>query len=335
MARGSKRQIMSWALLIIAGIALGYVGARVSFSLRMLSLKLLGQAEYCSWTAVFRVEAEMSRIYDSAEAWRSRLTVEEFFEPLQIELISYPSNSFWIRRHGERMGGEATLAYLLAEQEWIDDHIAEPVIEEGDYVIDCGAHVGVFTRKALDAGAQVVVAVEPDPTQLECLRRNFADEIGEDRVFVVPKAVWSEAGEMELSSGVGNSGESSLVMDEGGEKVRVAVTTIDAIVSELQLPQVDFVKLDIEGAEREALKGAVDTIRRFRPTILMDAYHRVDDMRVVPTLLADISPGYGVRLGPCELRGGSTTVLVPHFAVFDAGQPVVRQPVTGKASSEP
>ena len=58
-------------------------------------------------------------------------------------------------------------------------------------MLDGGANVGVYTRKALDAGAKQVVAIEPGPENIACLRKTFGQEISEGRVIVYPKGVWT------------------------------------------------------------------------------------------------------------------------------------------------
>src|SRR5262252_2026765 len=63
-------------------------------------------------------------------------------------------------------------------------------IHAGDVVLDAGANVGVFVRKALWAGASKVIAIEPAPENLECLRRTFAHEVARGQVVIYPKGVW-------------------------------------------------------------------------------------------------------------------------------------------------
>jgi FkbM family methyltransferase len=62
--------------------------------------------------------------------------------------------------------------------------------------------------------------------------------------------------------------------DESGTEVRTI--TIDDFVQRFSLPRVDFIKMDIEGAESRALTGAADIIRRFRPRLAISAYHSLD-----------------------------------------------------------
>ena len=242
------------------------------------------------------------------------MRVESYDEQFGIELISHPTRSYWIRRHGGFKGFDL-LAYHLAEHDWMRSRDPVQDLRESSIVIDCGAHVGVFTDKALTLGAEKVIAIDPDPIQVECLRRNFSREIAEGRVVVVPKAVWSSEGSMALYVGGTHSGSSSLTGDTGGEQLEVAVTTIDALVAELNLARVDFIKLDIEGAEREALKGAALTLKKHRPRIMIDTYHRADDLVVLPQLIAQAQPDYEGQCGWCELRGEDR--IVPHNVVYE------------------
>ncbi len=76
---------------------------------------------------------------------------------------------------------------------------------------------------------------------------------------------------MTLSIGSQHSGLSSLVGEAGEETLEVPVVRIDQLVAELGLPRVDFIKLDIEGAEREALRGAVQVLKKYRPRLMMTA----------------------------------------------------------------
>ena len=190
-------------------------------------------------------------------------------------------------------------------------------VRPGDIVLDCGAHVGVFTQRALKEGAAKVVAIDPDPVQIECLRRNFQNEISSGRVVLVEKGVWSTGGTLALNVGVENSGMSSLVQETGGDTLQVPVTTIDDLVSDLELDKVDYIKLDIEGAEREALRGGLATIQRFRPRILLEAYHRPDDMEALPKILYRAHPGYSPYCGDCELTANPASRLVPHFVYWE------------------
>ena len=62
-------------------------------------------------------------------------------------------------------------------------------------------------------------------------------------------------------------------MNSDGADV-VQIMSIDSYVAEKKLPRVDFIKLDVEGAELDTLKGAATTIARFKPILALSAYHK-------------------------------------------------------------
>lgn len=73
-------------------------------------------------------------------------------------------------------------------------------------------------------------------------------------------------------------------------------TTLDDYASE-NLSRVDFIKMDIEGAEMEAIDGSGDTIREFKPRLAISGYHRPDDLWQIPAKILTINPGYKIYFG--------------------------------------
>jgi FkbM family methyltransferase len=151
-------------------------------------------------------------------------------------------------------------------------------------VLDLGAHVGTFTRLAVNRGATKVVAVEAEPSHVAYLKHTFASEIQDGRVHIVEGAVWHAPGQLHFST----AGVTSQIVLEGGLTVRA--TTVDEVVADLKLDAVDFVKADIEGAERHMLKGASQTIARFAPRLALCIYHLPDDPVVIPQLAKTLKP---------------------------------------------
>ena len=195
-------------------------------------------------------------------------------------------------------------------------------------MIDCGAHVGVFTRYALSRGAKRVVAIEPEPGNIACLEANFSKEIAAGDVILVKAGVWDRRSTLRLTdrslirrrdfafsqgwslrsrrstlrltlsrdhSGAnrfeshhGDHAEASFVED-------VPVLPLDDLVQEIRLDRVDFIKMDIEGAEQRALKGAAQTIQRFRPRMAICTYHNADDPQLIPKIIREVRADYTVR----------------------------------------
>ena len=130
-------------------------------------------------------------------------------------------------------------------------------------------------------GARKVIAIEPAPENLVCLRRNMAREIQDGTVIVVAKGVWDHEDHLTLQIDSVNSAADSFVSkrDLKGRSVDVPLTTIDHIVSELGLERVDFIKMDIEGAEKQALVGASKTLKRFKPRLSIATEHLRGDSK--------------------------------------------------------
>ena len=226
-----------------------------------------------------------------------------------LDLWTTPQGKIWTV-HGDKI-----LRFLMHEQ--LRD-IYEPAgheIRKGDIVLDVGANIGTFTRTALERGASLVVAIEPAPRTLDALRRNLAKEIGEGRVAVYPKGAWDHDGEMELSINEVNQANNTLVLprETPMPTILVPLTTIDKIVAELKLPHVDFIKMDIEGAEKPAIKGAENTIKRFRPRMSLSTEHLADDSAAIPALVHSIEPGYTHSGCDCVVEKKGFRALVMAF----------------------
>jgi FkbM family methyltransferase len=158
--------------------------------------------------------------------------------------------------------------YSIVGQE---DYEREPgfAILPGQVVVDLGANLGVFaTRAAKRVGpAGRVLAVEPHPDNFRRLQGN-ARRNGLVWLECVQAAAGDRDGETALF--VHERGINHSIVRGSGESVTVPLRTVDALVRERGLARVDFLKIDIEGAVPAALRGAVETIRRFRPLIALE-----------------------------------------------------------------
>lgn len=182
-------------------------------------------------------------------------------------------------------------------------------VRKGDVVLDCGANTGTFVHEALSAGAKLVVAIDPSPGNVEAMKRTFAREIAEGRVIVYGKGVWDKDDVLEMNI-FENSALDSFVMDNRPEaeghkptKVQLPLTTIDKIVAELGLERVDYIKMDVEGAERRAIAGGSETIRKFRPRMSIATENLDDDYQKVPEAVKAIRGDYAQTCLLCKDTG--------------------------------
>jgi FkbM family methyltransferase len=262
---------------------------------RLFVLYAVGRAGPCPLGKAVHAFGTMSKrvaIQNRLDADKKLIEID----PAGYHLLQTGMGRYWVPARND-----GVLTDNLAEQATQVYGDAEDGVHRGDVVFDCGANVGVYTRVALAAGAKLVVAVEPAPEDVECLRRNFAAEIGQGRVIVVPKGVWDREDTLVLFEDAGSSARDSFVGSWGPavRQTRVPLTTIDRLVEELKLDSVDFIKMDIEGAEKRALAGSQNTLRKFHPRMAISTEHLLDDPVAIPRTIHDIAPGYRVLCGDC------------------------------------
>ena len=144
-------------------------------------------------------------------------------------------------------------------------------VELGDTVFDIGAFTGntgrYFAEKAGENGK--VYCFEPHPHSFSLLQKNMRDCT---HVECVNIGCADKDGEAMLT----DSSTGSVLSLSG--TLPVVIHSVDSFVSEYKISKVDFIKMDIEGIEPEALDGARDTIRRFCPKLAISVYHKPDHL---------------------------------------------------------
>jgi FkbM family methyltransferase len=220
---------------------------------------------------------------------------------------------------GERYwmpAGSRILPGMLADQKSGFYESAGYGVRAGDVVLDCGANVGLYTLEALARGASLVVAVEPALDNVECLRRNLAGEIAAGRVVVYPKGVWDKDDVLPLNVQPSNTASYSVALRYRGASPgpSVELTTIDELMRDLRLERVDYISMDIEGAERAALGGGAQTIRRFHPRMAVSLEHRYDDPETIPAMVRSLWSGYRSAPGLCiEQNAGLRPAIMAFY----------------------
>jgi FkbM family methyltransferase len=159
-------------------------------------------------------------------------------------------------------------------------------LKPGDVVVDCGAYIGVFTMYAAKIiGEQgKVIAFEPDPVNYERLSKNL-EMNNIHNVILLNKATWSSSGKMKFDSrGLGVStlfvdkSKSPIIRnaEEAKSVIEVPIVTLDEELGSLGVKKVDFIKMDIEGAEIETVKGARKTLGKYDVRLAIASNHIVD-----------------------------------------------------------
>ena len=308
-----KKAILAILVLLVGAVVVGRLAAPAKADIVLMALQ--GKSPHCPLSLALKTPAAHLDQEAAKDAFIERLklgTSDQGFERWDLPATANDAGgSFWIPA-----GNRWVLPFNLAEQSRDIYKISQPDgIHKGDVVLDCGAHVGTFTHFALARGAGKIIAIEPSPRNLECLRRNFPKEIAEGRVVIYPKGVWNKVDVLVLEQVGDNSAADTVVMHQPGahEGNAVPLTTIDKLVAELGLERVDFIKMDIEGAEVKALHGAKATLARFHPRMSLSVYHDAAHPFEVPQAALAGWSGYQTECGPCNAIPGAVRADIMYF----------------------
>ncbi len=162
-----------------------------------------------------------------------------------------------------------------------------------DVVLDLGANVGYFSVLAASKGC-VSYAFEPTPSQIPIIKRH--SELNGDRIYAEQYAISNQGGETTfyLDNDI-LAANSLIVRGNQGSSITVNQITVDDFVKQKKLERVDFIKADIEGAERLMLEGATETLKRFAPKLSLCTYHLPDDKEVLTDLILKTNPNYKIE----------------------------------------
>jgi FkbM family methyltransferase len=171
------------------------------------------------------------------------------------------ANAIWFRRCYEPAGFE---------------------LRPGDLVVDVGANVGVFALHAERCGAARVLAIEPHPGHAAFLERNLARN-GAARVELVRCALADRPGPQRLHLAAKGVAHRLFPRDEDGaalaEWIEVAGETLEGLCRARELPRIDFLKLDCEGAEGLILAGVRPELWRRIDRVALEFHDLVSPLR--------------------------------------------------------
>ena len=195
------------------------------------------------------------------------------------------SSAFVNWHHGSRlrlnMGSELSHSlFVLGAFDPNEFAFLETFLQPGMVFVDGGAHEGVYSLFAAlrTAPGGRVIAFEPSARERAAWQANM--DVNHCQATLIPAALGQAEGEATLVVAQGQrSGHNTLgaFVWEGvqeAHRVRVPVRSLDDVAGELGLTRLDLLKLDIEGAETAALRGAARVLHEFRPTLLLEVSPR-------------------------------------------------------------
>jgi FkbM family methyltransferase len=175
------------------------------------------------------------------------------------------------------------------------DGLFNVTIEKNDVVIDAGAWIGDFSAYAASKGA-TAFAFEPikEIYDLLCETKMLNNVNEKGQIYPVQKGLGDHEFETNIFIDESNSGSNSIVLGANFDGEKVSITTLDKFVEDNNLERVDFIKADIEGSERDLLKGATNVLKTFAPKLAICTYHLPDDPEVLEKIIKDANPNYTI-----------------------------------------
>lgn len=174
-------------------------------------------------------------------------------------------------------------------------------LDDGEIFVDGGAYNGDSAEAFIKAckNNQIkfkqIHCFEPDAKNYRELTRNMAKY---GNVFCSQAGLWSHTTTLRFVSSAQTDSYCARIQEVGDAFTGSADIEIDTagIDSHFNGAKITLVKMDIEGAELEALKGAANSIRAFAPKLVISIYHKVSDLYEIPVLLHRYRPDYKLSL---------------------------------------
>jgi FkbM family methyltransferase len=195
------------------------------------------------------------------------------------------------KNYYEFMGFKSKIAHFGPQiffEKYGLDYIKSKEKLKNSTIIDCGAYIGdsafIFEK---ELSPKEIICVEPDEKNYEILLENIKLNNLANKI----KAIKIAVGNKETKGNVILNDTSSAYIVET-EKGEVSISTIDNLIFRLHISNVGLIKMDIEGYELPALRGAKETIQKFKPILIISIYHKGQDFFEIPAYLKEIVPEY-------------------------------------------
>lgn len=210
--------------------------------------------------------------------------------------------TFWVYNNSLQRGEIKSIVRESLVSSKINGHSyirKEAKIHKDDIVIDAGGCEGIFTRYALLCGVSKVYIFEPFEEFAIGLERTFKEEIKEKRVEVVRKALSDKS--KEVSFFIDEDMKCGNKIDSGGgvDNNKVKCISLDEFVDLSGISKVDYIKMDIEGEEINAICGCKNVIKENLPNLLIAIYHDYENGIRLHTDIKKIYQEYNILFTGC------------------------------------
>ncbi|PYB79367.1 FkbM family methyltransferase [Pseudomonas sp. LB-090624] len=237
---------------------------------------------------------ELYEQFASALGWRFWLSSRSYLLDamerigrVADKLADEESKQLLYRMCAFRLGLDLEYASFLSQEERYINALTLPALQGRDITyVDCGAYDGDSYEELIawpEISCSRAFLLEPDPENFARLVQRVGAE--DTRAICLPLAAAEHYGILTFNAG---QGEACSISQHGGG-VSIAAVALDQM---LPSAPVDLIKLDVEGAEAQVLRGAEQIIRRCRPVLIVSLYHNPQDVWELPELLFEFCSDY-------------------------------------------
>ncbi len=208
---------------------------------------------------------------------------------------------------------EIVTQFMLRQYSYQTDAVAVKQ-EPNEVILDCGACFGdtsLFFANEIGPHGKVY-SFEFIRSNVEIFKKNISlnPELAK-RISLIEQPVWENSGYRLFYTDNGPASKVGFEKFEGAEN-QTSTISIDELVMEHALEKVDFIKMDIEGAELSALKGAAETLKKHKPKLAISLYHNPEDFKNIPEFIKQISPAYQFYLNHYTIHTEETILYAIH-----------------------
>ncbi len=205
------------------------------------------------------------------------------------------------------------IAYTFIFEQYAYKNRGETIVavNEGDVVMDLGACYGDTALYFADKqGIKAkVYSFEFTPKNIQVFNANVAlNSKLASQIQLVPHPVSNRSGDKIYFNDLGPGSRMAFTPFDGYTEETTTIS-IDDFVKHNKIGKVDFIKMDIEGAELLALEGAIETIKKFRPKLAIAIYHSWDDFVDIPEWIRGLNLGYKLYLGHYTIHTDETMIF--------------------------
>lgn len=214
---------------------------------------------------------------------------------------------FTLVKHAFSLDSKLLSSICQPNQYFINNRFA---IKKGDVVIDGGAYVGDTITAVLNRCGNkfgMIHSFEPNKKNYVALN-NYVRDQKLNKVVTTYNVGLADKSDSRCFSGNGSSFHLNSVHGSGGKRIKL--TSVDETFGE---SRVDFIKMDLEGAELDALKGSKKVIRRDKPRLAVCVYHLPDHLWKIPLYILSLVPKYKLFMRHHTEGRHETVVYADHI----------------------